>query len=114
MEQVLDKIAQRLKEPPSEPPLNAIAMDPVIDSSPKASELDIFAAKVSFASWELRDLIEAVSIACSHSNRDAILSKARHAFDLVNRYRLDRGLEATSEPRIDGSRRRQQGPLING
>ncbi len=100
MEQQLSGIGRRLEEPASD----ALA-DAVIDSSPKASELDIFQAKVSLASWELRDLIEAVAIAGPHYTRDGILSKSRHAFDLINQYRLERGFGAEREPRV-GSRPR--------
>lgn len=79
-----------------------IAVDcaPTIDSSPKASDVDIFSAKVSFSDCELRDLIEAVAIAGPNSTRTKILSKSWHAFNLIKQDRLDRGLGSIDDPRI--------------
>jgi hypothetical protein len=112
----LTAIDRRIQTPPVEFLPEAVESLPIqtaLDSSPKAPELNVFAAKVSFAGWELRDMIEAVSVACSPYNSDDILSKTRHAFDLINQYRLDHGLPAISEPRIDASRRPNRLPSIS-
>ena len=85
-----------------------------IDTSPKAPELDIFSAKVSLAGYELRDIIEAVSVAGERFSKNGIISKLRHAFDAVNQHRLERGLGGTSEPDIDEAIKRTVTERVDG